>query len=375
MEWQNLRPALAGAARLALVTCALAALLLSAPNVQRLTPAAFAQAERFEGQWLVEYRTEEGKTSLSLNYREDRRGEDGRRHEGFSFWNTTRNVAPESLQGLTREQALSASGTNVRFELRRDAGTFACEGWFRQGNGSGHFNFIPDPGFAAELSRRGVGTPDTRQLFRLAMAEVGLALLDQLKAAGYEQPTLDQLVRMGEHGVREDYVRGLKDLGYRLGNIDALVRMRDHGVSLEYIGGLRDAGFGDLRAEELVRTRDHGVTPSFIRELRAAGFETPTLEGLIRVRDHGVTPDFIKGLRAEGYDSLSLEQLVRVRDHGVTVEFIRALRDLGYARLQTEQLIRLRDHGVTPDFIRTVKSRGTSPTVEELIYMRDRGSY
>lgn len=59
-------------------------------------------------------------------------------------WNQTRNVAPESLQGLTREQAFSAAGTHVRFDLRRDAGTFACEGWFRQGSGSGHFNFIPD---------------------------------------------------------------------------------------------------------------------------------------------------------------------------------------------------------------------------------------
>ncbi|MBV9925578.1 MAG: hypothetical protein JOZ96_11220 [Acidobacteria bacterium] len=375
MAWQNLRPARARAARLVFLTCALAALALSAPSGQGRTPNAFAQGERFEGQWLVEYRTDDGKTSLTLNYKEVRRAEDGRKHEGFSFWNTTRDVAPESLQGLTREQALSASGTNVRFELRRDAGTFACEGWFRQGNGSGHFNFVPDPGFAAELSRRGVGTPDTRQLFRLAMAEIGLGLLDQLKAAGYEQPTIEQLVRLGEHGVREDYVRGLKELGYRLGTLDALVQMRDHGVSLEFIGGLREAGFREVRAEDLVRTRDHGVTPSFIREMRAAGFETPTLESLIRIRDHGVTADFIKGLRAEGYDSLSLEQLVGVRDHGVTVEFIRELRDLGYSHLQLEQLIRMRDHGVTAGFIRNVKARGTSPTVEELIYMRDRGSY
>lgn len=344
MKWQNLRPACARAARLAFLTCALAALALAAPLAQQLAPGAAAQAERFEGQWLIEYSTDEGKTSLTLRYNESRRGEDGRLHQ--SNWNTTRNVAPESLQGLTREQALSASGTQVRFDLRRDAGTFACEGWFRQGNGSGHFNFVPDPGFAAELARRGISAPDARQLFRLAMAEVGLGLLDELKSAGYAQPTIDQLVRMGEHGVRDDYVRGLKELGYRLGTIESLVRMRDHGVSLEYIGALRDAGFRDLAAEMLVRTRDHGVTPSFIREMRAAG-----------------------------YDSLSLEQLVRTRDHGVTVEFIRELRDLGYSHLQVDQLIRMRDHGVNPDFIRRVKSRGTSPTVEELIYMKNRGTY
>lgn len=372
MEWQNLRPARARAARLAFLTCALAALALSAPVAQRLAPVAAAQAERFEGQWLVEYKTDEGKTSLTLRYNENRVGEDGRSHQ--SNWNTTRNVAPDSLQGLTREQAFNASGTNVRFDLRRDAGTFACEGWFRQGNGSGHFSFVPDPGFAAELTRRGVGTPDARQLFRLAMAEVGLALLDELKSDGYPQPTIDQLVRMGEHGVRADYVRGLKELGYRLGTVESLVKMRDHGVSLEYIGELRGAGFDQLPAEVLLKTRDHGVTPAFIREIRAAGFDTPSLDGLVRIRDHGVTSEFIKEMRTEGYDSLTLEQLIRTRDHGVTVDFIRDLRDLGYTHLQLDQLIKMRDHGVNPDFIRRVKSRGTAPTVEELIYMRDRGS-
>ncbi|MET0645627.1 MAG: hypothetical protein ABW208_03340, partial [Pyrinomonadaceae bacterium] len=177
MKRQTVRPAHARAARIAFLTCALAALALSAPPAPRLAPAASAQEPRFEGQWLVEYRTDEGKTSLTLSYHESRSGVDGRRHQ--SNWNTTRNVAPESLQGLTREQAFSASGTNVRFDLRRDAGTFACEGWFRQGHGSGHFSFNPDSGFAAELTRRGVGEPDTRQLFRLALAGVGLALLDE----------------------------------------------------------------------------------------------------------------------------------------------------------------------------------------------------
>jgi hypothetical protein len=35
----------------------------------------------------------------------------------------------------------------------------------------------------------------------------------------------------------------------------------------------------------------------------------------------------------------------------------------------------MRDHGVNPDFIRRVKSSGNAPTVEELIRMRNRGSY
>lgn len=51
------------------------------------------------------------------------------------------------------------------------------------------------------------------------------------------------------------------------------------------------------------------------------------------------------------------------------------LRAAGFDQLPAETLVRTRDHGVNPDFIHRVKSRGTAPTVDELIYMRDRGSY
>ena len=230
---QNRRRAAGLAAHLsktARVACALAAvallsaLLLACVGSRGLTDSVSVSAaqERFEGQWLVEYRTDEGKTSLTLRHRESKRDEDGRRHTGE--WNTTRNIDPADMRGLTREQALSSAGTNVRFDIRREAGTFACEGWFRQGSGSGHFTFVPDQGFATELSRRGVGSPDSRQLFSLAMADVGLALLDELSAQGYERPNIEQLVRMGDHGVRVDYLRGMGAAGYRFRTIEALVK-------------------------------------------------------------------------------------------------------------------------------------------------------
>ena len=43
--------------------------------------------------------------------------------------------------GSQANQAMSASGNVVQFQLKRDAGTFNFEGWFKAGNGSGHFTF------------------------------------------------------------------------------------------------------------------------------------------------------------------------------------------------------------------------------------------
>src|SRR5215210_5411661 len=91
----------------------------------------------FTGQWMIEFRTGDEKVSLSLRYHSTK--DEGGNHNSMS--NTTRSISPAEFQGLTREQAMSAAGTQVRFQIRRDAGTLNCEGWFKSGEGSGHYTF------------------------------------------------------------------------------------------------------------------------------------------------------------------------------------------------------------------------------------------
>ena len=108
-----------------------------------------------------------------------------------------------------------SSGTNVQFQLKRDAGTFNFEGWFKGGNGSGHFTFSPSSSFASELARLGFGRPTDEQLLSLATpGDTGFAFINELKAQGYDTTTVEQLVRMSNHGVRLEYLQGLKSLGY-----------------------------------------------------------------------------------------------------------------------------------------------------------------
>ena len=145
------------------------------------------------GQWLVEFRTGEGKIHLELRYeRRDAKGNHSSSH-GFS-------IDPGKLTGLSREQAMSA-GTHVQFQLARDAGTFNFDGWFKEGNGSGHFTFTPNHSFAADLNAQGIGQPTDEQLLSLAMTDTGLAIINELKLQNYERLTLDQLVNLGNHGV------------------------------------------------------------------------------------------------------------------------------------------------------------------------------
>jgi uncharacterized protein (UPF0335 family) len=199
-------------------------------------------------QWLIEFKTSEAKLQLTMRYQ--RQGD-----RGFSYSNTGFGVTLDQLAGLTREQVLSATGNNVRFQLKRDAGTFNFEGWFREGNGSGHFSFSPSSSFVNDLARQGFGKPTDEQLLSLAMSDTGLAFINELKAQGYDTSTVEQLVRMGNHGVRLEYLQGLKSLGYSVKTTDQVVRMKDHGVSLNFIREFAGLGYSNLSPEELVRTK------------------------------------------------------------------------------------------------------------------------
>src|SRR2546422_10473211 len=193
------------------------------------------------GQWLIEFRTGEAKVHIEMRY--ERKSEKGNHTSSHGF-----TLDPSLLSGLTREQAMSG-GTHVQFQLKRDAGTFNFEGWFKEGNGSGHFTFAPDHTFAAQLTSQGYGSPTDEQLLSLAMSDTGFALINELKAEGYERPTLDQLVAMGNHGVSVEYVQGLKSYGYQVKTIDYLVKMRDHGVSLKFIREMASMGYRNLEPE------------------------------------------------------------------------------------------------------------------------------
>jgi hypothetical protein len=295
-----------------------------------------AQAdETYTGQWIIEPEREANWLHLTLMY-SHKQGRGQSMHSN--------RIAADQLRGLGSAQMMSA-GTNVQFQIVRDAGTFNCEGWFKSGRGSGHFVFAANPSFVAELKRRNYEAPTEAQLFRLALSDTGLALLDELQAQGYERPTLDQLVRMGDHGVSLDYVRALKSQGYSVQSVDLLTRMVDHGVTVSFIKELEALGYKNLPVPTLIRTVDHGVTPAYIQELAALGYRDQPLEQLTRLVDHGVTAPFIREVEAAGLGRPPLEQLVRMQDHGVNARFIEKMKGRGFTNLTIDELVRLADHG------------------------------
>jgi hypothetical protein len=304
------------------VTATLAALLT-------LALAATATAQDLRGTWFAhEAHDTQGAPRIHLELRTH-----------GSNWGL--EVPASGLEGFS-----AAAGGAARFRLKREAGTFAFNGTFSDGEGVGSYTFTPDPGFAAALARRGLARPTPQQQWSLALGDVGLAYLDELARQGYARTvTTAGLVRAGEHGASLRYLREMGALGYRVGTLDALITLVDHGVTPDDVRQMAELGYRGISAPQATRLVDHGVRPGLIRDLAALGYRNLPLEEMVRLVDHGVNAGFVRELSRLGYRGLSLDEMVRMMDHGVNARFVERTNGEAGRRLSVPELVSLRDRG------------------------------
>lgn len=300
--------------------------------VMAATAAASAESREVEGVWIASVsETDPGRLDLSL--RTDRSDQNG------SYF------AISELHGLTSAQIRSDTRVPVAFELRREAGTIAFEGTFRDERGAGEFTFTPDPGYPELLRSLGLELetsrqPEERELLNLTLFDLTVSFIRSMRAIGYDVP-------LGKY-----------------------VEFRIFGVDPDYVREMRDVGFDRLSADKLVETKIHGATPEYIREMRASGEDLP-LNQYIESRIFRVTPEFADEMARAGYSGLNRKRLVEFKIHGVTTDFIHELKTLGYSKLPAEKLVEMKIHGVTPEFIREVEAAGyRNVPVDKLVQMR-----
>lgn len=268
---------------------------------------AFAQESApISGQWIIDGIGLPDQVQLTL-------------HRSSKSGNSTNSSGypVKGFQGLSRAQMDSPEGVVVRFQMVRDAGTLACEGYFKRGNGAGTFTFSSDPGFIAEMQKLGYTGMDQEMLFSMASHDVSREYVRGLRSLNLAPASADELITLRIHGVSIEYVQELQSLGYRNLKADELVTMRIHGVTTDFIRDLSKLGYGSVPADELVTMRIHGATTDFIKELKSLGYDHPTIDQLVTMRIHGVSPDFIQRLQARGMKNLTIDQMVNLRIHGI----------------------------------------------------------
>jgi hypothetical protein len=314
--------------------------LLTAALLVALTAAGAAQSSDIHGTWTAEIHG--GKVFLQT--RTAPPPDWNRSGDGRSDWSMGHSLPIEEVSGLANDEQLTAS--SLRFELRREAGTLAFEGAFRDGRGAGLFTFAPRAEFIAEMKR--LGYNDDIPLWRryqMAVQDVGPRYINALKAEGFDKLTLDEITRARNHGVTLDYIKGMKAEGYKAVSIEDLVRTKDHGVTPQYVKEMRKAGFTSQPIEDLVRAKDHGVNAAFVTELASHGYKGLPLSDVVRARDHGVSADYLADMKAITKDA-TLPQIIRMRDHGVTPGFVSHARARGFTTSDPDELVRLKDRGL-----------------------------
>lgn len=336
---RNLQPRRGGIAMLfvALLVISSLALIDVASAVGANVNAANSAAQAtMTGEWLAEFNR---KNEEMVQFTVLRRSGRGTRHH------SSNSIALAELQGLTRQQALSAK-MDVNFRLVREAGTFQCEGAFREGKGAGHWTLTPSQSFISAMQGRGYDNLSEDDLFSAALFDINSKSIEDLKAAGYDRLSFKQLVEASIFKVTGDFAREMKSAGFDNLTFKQLVEARIFKVDAQYAKEVQAMGFERQPMKSLVEMRIFKITPEFIRDMRALGFENLSLKQLTELRVHSVTPEFISGLKAEGYASLSAREAVTMKIHGVDADFIKRVKGKGFNNVTVNKLVELRLHGI-----------------------------
>jgi uncharacterized protein (UPF0335 family) len=326
-------------AALAVAVLAFSALGFGAGDKAHIPASAVvapAPQNAISGEWTADFKSDRP-GEIQFNFY--RRSAEG----GFSMNGDMLRLS--ELQGLGVDVA-SAAKTEVNFKIVREAGTFSCEGFFKQGRGAGFWTFEPSRSFVSAMAGRGYGNLTDEDLLRAGLHNLTTKYVDDLKAAGYDRLSWDELNRGVTHEVTPQFIRELKGVGYQGLTMEELIRARNHEISAEYVKEVRAMGFDKQPLEALIRLRNHEITQEFVNQMRSVGFDNLSIEDLIRLKSHEVTPEFVNGLKAEGYAQISPEEAIRLKNHNVDADFIRRAKAKGLTGLSLDQLIRLRNEDI-----------------------------
>jgi hypothetical protein len=219
------------------------------------------------GEWLAEFNR---KNADEVQFTVIRRSARGGQHDSSD------GISLNELQGLTRQQAFGAK-TEVNFRLVREAGTFQCEGYFREGNGAGHWTLTPSQSFISAMRERGYDNLSEDDLFSAALFDINIKGIEDLKAAGYDRLSFKELVEASIFKVTGDFAREMRSAGFENLSLKQLVEARIFKIDGRYAKEVQEMGFGRQPLKTLVEMRIFKITPEFISEMRSMGFENLTL--------------------------------------------------------------------------------------------------
>lgn len=211
--------------------------------------AIAARADSARGTWNVY--TERGSLVLETRWHSD----DGHSNEDRS--------GPIDARALGIANALASSGQHGSFAMHRDAGDFAFDGWFGNGEASGSYTFTANEAFFDALRKRGYNVQTIDRKMGFSLVDMTLAYVDAITAefhkAGGDQPDAHRLMEMKAVGVTPQYIEEIANNGYGHLTTREYVEFKAMGIDGAYLRKLADRGFKNLPARKVIAFKAMGI--------------------------------------------------------------------------------------------------------------------
>lgn len=263
----------------------------------------------------------------------------------MTTWTERLTPSESELKGFPLGGSSSAK-TDINFRIEREAGTFECEGYFRDGKGAGFWKFTPSQNFISTMRTRGYDNLTEDNLFAAAIANVSVKMMEDLKSFGYDRLSFDQLFRAGAFGVTPEFIRAWRSAGFKNLSFEQLVGLGTFNVTPEYLNEIKAAGYENVTLEELTQARTFGVTTGFIQLWRSAGFKDISLEEVTELATFNVTPEFLNEIKSSGFPQITPRESVQLRIHGINSDYIKRVRARGFPNVTPDELVNLRLHSI-----------------------------
>jgi hypothetical protein len=267
------------------------------------------------------------------------------RQSTFTTWTERLTLSESELKGFLLGGVASAK-ENLRFQIVREAGTFECEGYFRDGKGAGFWTFTPSQNFISAMRSRGYGNLTEDNLFAAAIANVSVKMIEDLKSFGYDRLSFDQLFRAGAFRVTPEFIRAWRSAGFNNLSFEKLVNLGTFNVTPVYLNEIKAAGYEDVTLEELTQARTFGATTGFIQLWRTAGFKDISLEEVTELATFKVTPEYLNEIKSSGFPQITPHESVQLRIHSINSDYIKRVRARGFPNVTLDELVNLRLHSI-----------------------------
>jgi hypothetical protein len=223
----------------------------------------------YAGKWSIETTGSNDSAHLTLQYPPSSSNDSG--------------MASLSALGL-EPGTFGGSGHAVQFGIRRDAGTFVCQGNAGSGSGGGTFKFEPNPQYVRDVVAAGFAAPTLREQVMAGMFDVGTSYVQAMGAAGLRGVRLDKLVDLKIFDLTPEFVAALH-ADFPDESIDGFVALHMVGVTPAYVDALRRAGVPNLSADNVSALRAAGVDQAFAERLATKGPHGLSIDEVVRLKE------------------------------------------------------------------------------------------